>query len=882
MAFKFSIIVPVYNVQDYLEETIKSVIHQTIGFEENIQMILVNDGSPDESYKICEQYKEKYPNNIVYIEQENGGVSSARNYGLKYARGEYVNFLDSDDKWQLNACEVVQDYFEKHPEIDVIACMLEYFEAKVGLDHPLNKKFNKNKVINIELNPDLLQMHMASCFIRREAIDIEFDTNLKFAEDSLFINKIILKKKAYGALKSVHYLYRKRYNETSAIDTCQLKPDFYCKTLKYFHNALLAYSNEQFGRVLPYIEYIVMYDLQWRIKRPIPKGVVSKNEKKQYINEISNLLKSIGDMTIMNQKQLSLDHKLYALSLKYNKDITGELSQFKTDFYFNNLKILSTSNKNIVKVGYVDVVNNKLHIEGFITTAINKEFYEVYIEDQEGTIYEFDLIEDMEVREKKKLEGHYYYDRWFKIDIPIGDGIKKIRFKIKYKDNNAIDIAFSTTDTCRLNTSSSFGFLKLRNNIIETSKNVITVRKNSRKLHLIKELKFCKNLIKNKEFAIAFYRIIAFLMYYIVKRDIWIISDRPDVAGDNGEAFFKFIVKKNFDTRKIYFAISKESPDYDRMKQYGKVVDINSMKYKILFLAASKIISSQASDYIINAFDKKKRFIKDMYRFDFIFLQHGILKDDLSSWLNKSSKDIRIFVTSGKPEYDSLLNGNYHYGPDIVKLTGMTRYDYLTDNKKEKKIAIIPTWRHGIPNCVKGNDESVYNPAFKETEFYKFYNELINHPKLIKAMQVHGYTGTFCLHPLFKEQASHFKSNKVFEINNGNVDYNYIFTHYSLLLTDYSSVFFDFGYLYKPTVYVQFDKEEFFNSHSYSKGYFDYETDGFGPVTYNVEDAVNNIINTIMNGCVIDDIYKKRIDKFFPLERGHNCENVYQEIIKTY
>ena len=98
--YQFSIIIPVYNVEQYLAETLESVINQTIGFEDNIQIILVNDGSPDNSESICLQYRDKYPDNIVYVKKENGGVSSARNEGIPYAEGKYVNFLDSDDCWQ--------------------------------------------------------------------------------------------------------------------------------------------------------------------------------------------------------------------------------------------------------------------------------------------------------------------------------------------------------------------------------------------------------------------------------------------------------------------------------------------------------------------------------------------------------------------------------------------------------------------------------------------------------------------------------------------------------------------------------------------------------------------------------------------------------------
>ena len=86
--YKFSVVIPIYNVEKYLEETIESIINQSIGFEENIQIILVNDGSPDNSEEICLKYKEMYPDNILYKKKENGGVSSARNTGLKKVSGE--------------------------------------------------------------------------------------------------------------------------------------------------------------------------------------------------------------------------------------------------------------------------------------------------------------------------------------------------------------------------------------------------------------------------------------------------------------------------------------------------------------------------------------------------------------------------------------------------------------------------------------------------------------------------------------------------------------------------------------------------------------------------------------------------------------------------
>ena len=96
--FKFSVVMPIYNTINFMREAIDSVINQTIGFEDNIQLILVDDGSNDGSDKVCEEYLAKYPDNVIFHKNEvNSRVSISRNNGIKYIEGEYVAFFDSDD-----------------------------------------------------------------------------------------------------------------------------------------------------------------------------------------------------------------------------------------------------------------------------------------------------------------------------------------------------------------------------------------------------------------------------------------------------------------------------------------------------------------------------------------------------------------------------------------------------------------------------------------------------------------------------------------------------------------------------------------------------------------------------------------------------------------
>ena len=117
--YLFSVIMSIYNTEQYLVDSIDSIINQSIGFN-NIQLILVNDGSTDNSEQICLKYKKKYQNNIFYIKITHGGPSKARNIGLSYAKGTIVNFLDSDDKWDIKAFNYVFLFFKLYKNIDVI------------------------------------------------------------------------------------------------------------------------------------------------------------------------------------------------------------------------------------------------------------------------------------------------------------------------------------------------------------------------------------------------------------------------------------------------------------------------------------------------------------------------------------------------------------------------------------------------------------------------------------------------------------------------------------------------------------------------------------------------------------------------------------------
>ena len=135
-------------------------------------------------------------------------------------------------------------------------------------------------------------------------------------------------------------------------------------------------------------------------------------------------------------------------------------------------------------------------------------------------------------------------------------------------------------------------------------------------------------------------------------------------------------------------------------------------------------------------------------------------------------------------------------------------------------------------------------------------------------------------HPQMTDMIDLFINDNV-EVLPPEVGYRDIYAQSNLIITDYSSAVFDFAYLGKPVVYCHFDYEEFTSgAHMYTKGYFDYEKDGFGEVEYDLESTVSRIIEYMENGCTLKDKYKERIDSTFAYRDKNNCERVFDKIIE--
>lgn len=358
------------------------------------------------------------------------------------------------------------------------------------------------------------------------------------------------------------------------------------------------------------------------------------------------------------------------------------------------------------------------------------------------------------------------------------------------------------------------------------------------------------------------------------KPKYYLFNDRLLYGDDNAEELFLYINKNHPKlAKKCYFVLDKKSTHISRIKKIGKVLKYGSFRHKIKFINC-RIVMSSHSSYLGNCFNpfgkEEMQIYKDIINKKFVFLQHGVIMNDVREYLNRELSIADLFITSSNTEFEYVSSEDFMYEHNMVIKTGLPRFDKLR-NEIKKVILISPTWRNLGENI-----------KFEESEYFTKYKNLLVNKKLKELLQKNNYKIKFLLHPVFAEHKNLFDefANEDIEILESNkIRYFELFNECSIFITDYSSIHYDVATLKKPIIYYQFDKKFFFSNH-YKSGYFDYEKDGFGKVLENEEQIVEQIEYYLNNKCKIDKQYKDKIENTFAYLDNNNCQRVYDEIVK--
>lgn len=344
--------------------------------------------------------------------------------------------------------------------------------------------------------------------------------------------------------------------------------------------------------------------------------------------------------------------------------------------------------------------------------------------------------------------------------------------------------------------------------------------------------------------------------------EIWVICERGTDARDNGYAFYRYMVQQHPEIR-IYYLITRDSADYPKVANHAVVY--GSWKNYWVVAKAKKIISSHCYTALPVKAEKLWRRLNISDRF--YFLQHGIIKERIPYLFGDKTK-MQFFCCATVPEYIYILN---HFGhPEhVVQCTGLARYDYLLPFYVKRQILVMPTWRRYLKN----------EDSFLQSTYYQAWNALLQDECLMKYLSVTQTKLVFYPHFELQPYLKHFTagSENVILADFDHYDVQQLLKESGVLVTDYSSVHFDFAYMNKPCIYYQFDAEEYHEQH-YSEGYFRFDKDGFGTVVDCHSQLIDEILTAVKGGFEMDPLYRSRVQSFFAYHDQLNCQRIYQAI----
>lgn len=362
--------------------------------------------------------------------------------------------------------------------------------------------------------------------------------------------------------------------------------------------------------------------------------------------------------------------------------------------------------------------------------------------------------------------------------------------------------------------------------------------------------------------------VLAWMIAQFKKKDIWLISERGKEARDNAYFFYVWL-KEHHPEIKVKYIVSKESNDYHKLDQWPQDrVEYDSLQHLISIWQARYLISTHVGGYISNCLffskmDKYYNVFRDKKR---IFLQHGIIGNYLKVLLYDRAR-LNLFITGSKKEYE-YIKQHYGYPEGIVQYTGLCRYDRLNEFKTKKQLLIMPTWRKYIDR-----------DRFEESLYYQTYKALLCCKEFHAILDKYGYKAVFYPHYEFQSKIQLFKELDLPDsvvIADMRYDVQTLLKESEILLTDFSSVFFDMMYMHKPVLFYQFDEEEFRAQH-YQEGYLRYRD--VGPVVQTLSGVIAQLEAILANPNSLGK-YLAYYDQTFVLRDNNNCQRVYETILK--
>lgn len=351
------------------------------------------------------------------------------------------------------------------------------------------------------------------------------------------------------------------------------------------------------------------------------------------------------------------------------------------------------------------------------------------------------------------------------------------------------------------------------------------------------------------------------------KKSVWLVGEQPFKAQDTGYSFFKYI-RENFPKKEVYYVIDFSSLEYENVKELGNLVDYRSKEHFEILAKTTHLIASHNPYYLLPLTHTE---FQNEIKAKRIFIQHGVFgTKNIANIYGKSVDNFNVdmFVVSSHKEKKFAID-DLGYLDDEVKVTGLSRFDTLfaKDLELKRQILIIPTWRDWLGNY----------DTFITSDYYFRYKSLLESMKLKSICSENSLEIIFCLHPNMQKFVDAFDLEGITVISQGEVNVQQLLKESMLMITDYSSVAFDFSFLEKPVIYYQFDTERFLGKYP---SHLDINEDLPGDIVKNQNDVLDRLQLYIDNNFAMTEENLLKSQQFLKYKDTNNNKRIKEEIEK--
>lgn len=821
-----SVIIPIYNQEKNIKKCISSLKKQTVGFD-RLEIILINDGSKDETGAVCRKLVKRYPN-ILYAEQENRGVSAARNRGMEQASGKYIFFLDADDCLEKHTIQNVTSFFESvYDKVDLVTYPIEtIYDGKVLKPHFRYLFLRESGIYDLREYAYIGQTTMNIVIKNGQNHRTEFDEGQTFSEDQKFCCDVLKRTLKMGFCKSGRYLYYRDDNSASGrlAGACYI----FEQCMGFFEKLF-----DDYEEVPAAFQGLYVNDIYWKLITNILFPYhYEKEEFDRAVQRIRSLLQRCDNAVILNHPQMDFFEKYYLLRLRGSDALKYDFSEGEFLLKNGDAAVVRQSSMELV-VTKMRIESEEIEILGFVKSVF-LQFY-----DKEVVLCAVENGGKLTRKLRLFESAHCYYLSREKTQ-------RFLAFRYRAKISEVFSVRFEVGFGSRW-FPAHFYFMPR-----------IPLSHKLKRYQVVYQ--GCK-IRKDEQNVLWFKKDME-----SGKKRIWLYYDCAGVARDNGYLQFEHDIKKDDGIQRFYIVTDERQKDR-RYEKYS--VPFGSKKHKWLLENCDKILTAYIEES--NIFPYGREIIEekaDKLGFQIIYLQHGVLHI-IMPWKFSPEKIMADKIVVSTTEEKKLYMDNGFTQEDLI-CSGMARFEMLNKTAdKKRKILFAPSWRSYLAGNYHNHKWDSMEEKFEQSAYYQGIMKVLESPELSEMLSSCQYQMDVKLHPIFSIYRSFFPQDTQ------NIKFVDVVKEeeYSLVITDFSSFMYDFFYLGIPVINYIPDIVEF---KSGMNGYRDlnYSADFWTNAAFTPEALVNKIKDFLQNG-----INQEKPCHFFEMD---NCrENLYQRISQS-